>query len=495
MPPEAYVLTAKPRSVTIAAGSRSGFDYGMTTLRQLFGKARIANAVTIVDGPMYRWRGLHLDVSRHFFPVRVLERYIDLAAHYKLNIFHWHLTDNQAWRLEIKRYPNLTSSASCARACEFYSQDDVRHLVRYALERNVTIVPEVEMPAHAGAALRAYPQLACGGGDVMCARRTSLSFVKDVLEEVLALFPSDYVHVGGDEAPRDALRYFMPRVEAFLRSHGRTMVAWDDVLGSGVSAGTVITAWNGDRRAVAAIRQGHNVIMVPDGPLYFDAYQGASFQEPVATSHMATLEQVYSYDPTPDGLNAAQRARILGVEGAVWTEKIRSTKHLFEMVLPRALALSEIAWTRPERKSWPDFLSRLPRQLSWLREHGYPFRLPSPSIAVAARMVRFISLRGNTASALALTDAGEVNVSIADVAPDVKIRYTLDGSAPTGGSLLYTSPLRLKLVSAQPRSLIAAAFDDAGTRSETSAVIIRKLSPLSMRQQRGSRSWASLVSP
>jgi len=398
--------------------------------------------------------------------------------------------------LQIERYPRLTGHVSCREsACEFYTQADVRRIVRYAKNRNVEVVPEIEMPAHATAALRAYPELSCGATNVVCPREASVEFLENVLAEVRQLFPSPYIHVGGDEAPASASRYVMPRIEAFLRAHGRTMVGWDDILGSGISAKTVIMAWNGDRRAIAAISAGHDVVMVPDGPLYFDAYQGARSQEPLAAPHVATLEQVYSYDPTPDGLNSGQRAHILGAEAAVWTEKIGSPRRLFAMALPRAIALSEIAWTAPARKSWPSFLSRLPSQLAWLRENGYSFRPPSPMIDVVGSRVRFHSIPGNVAGAIALTDGRAVLVRLSEVLKGPKIRYTLDGTTPTALSARYSSPLNLRLGASESQTITAAAFDERGEVSESSTVIVKRLAVSAFNQTSGSRAWGSLVSP
>ncbi|MBV9148525.1 MAG: family 20 glycosylhydrolase, partial [Candidatus Eremiobacteraeota bacterium] len=395
----------------------------------------------------------------------------------------------------IKRYPALTSGVSCRdNACEFYTQADVRRIVRFAKSRNITVVPEIEMPAHATAALRAYPQLGCGSAGVICPRESAVAFLENVLVEVMRLFPSRYIHVGGDEAPVSTERYLMPRIEAFLHAHGRAMVGWDDILGSGVSRKAVIMAWNGERRAIAAISAGHDVVMVPDGPLYFDAYQGARSQEPPATQHMATLEEVYSYDPTPDGLSGEQRSHILGAEAALWTEKIASPNRLFAMALPRAIALSEIAWTPPAQKSWRSFLSRLPAQLAWLRANGYSFRTPSPMIDVIGRRMRFQSMPGNVSGAIALTDQSAATVRLNEPLKGVEIRYTLDGTAPTARSALYGSPLNLRLDRGS-QTVTAAAFDARGEVSESSSVVVKRLAPSAFKRTNGSRAWGSIVSP
>ncbi|MBV8689199.1 MAG: family 20 glycosylhydrolase [Candidatus Eremiobacteraeota bacterium] len=493
MPPSAYTLAVGSHGATIRASSRAGFAYGLTTLRQI-ASAPPLTAVQVVDRPAFRWRGLHLDVSRHFFAPAVIRRYIDLAARYKLNIFHWHLTDDQAWRLQIERYPRLTLACSVP-PCGFYTQRDVRAIVQYAQSRNVTIVPEIEMPAHASAAIRAYPELACGRRDALCPREATIGFLENVLAEVAALFPSPYIHIGGDEAPPAVNRYVLPRIEAVLRSRGRRAVVWDDALESGISHAAIVAAWNGDRRAIVALDSGYDVVMVPDGPLYFNAYQGAAFQEPPAAPHLATLEQVYSYDPTPDGLNARESSHIVGVEAAVWTEKIASPERLFETVLPRTLALSEIAWTTPSRKSWGGFLTRLPAQLAWLQANGYRFRLPAPIIRVSGSRLRFHSIARNAAGALALTDSNSVIVAIDEPMRSVSLRYTLDGSVPTAKSNLYTAPLPLSLDRSTTRTLTAAAFENNGRKSEASEVIVKRIAPSELNREIGSRSWASLVSP
>nr|MDQ6933489.1 beta-N-acetylhexosaminidase [Candidatus Eremiobacteraeota bacterium] len=359
---EGYALHITPRGITMVANAGAGLFYALQTLEQMT-HARSPHtldtpAATIEDWPAYRWRGVHLDVSRHFYTVPIVKRYIDVAAHYKLNTFHWHLTDDQGWRIEIKRYPRLTAIGSCRagtevgrdpsatdgkRYCGFYTQSQIRDVVTYAKRRNITVVPEIEVPGHSAAALASYPELACkpgpyrvrqiwgtGESDVYCPSERTFAFLKNVLSEVMSMFPSPYVHVGGDEVATEAWHnvplvrtlmqrerlsdyaavqaYMMRRMERFLRQRGRRLVGWDEILDGGVSSDATIMSWRGEKPGIRAVRRGNDAVMTPDGPLYFDAYQGDRLQEPRAIGNMSTLEQVYDYDPTPDAVTAAEAA-------------------------------------------------------------------------------------------------------------------------------------------------------------------------------------------
>ncbi|MBV8655481.1 MAG: beta-N-acetylhexosaminidase, partial [Candidatus Eremiobacteraeota bacterium] len=396
---EGYRLHVDATGIAIAANAPAGVFYGLQTLDQLlpapFSRAELPG-IDIVDWPRYAWRGVHLDVSRHFFPVSVVERFIDVAAHYKLNVFHWHLTDDQGWRIAIARYPRLTTVGGCRdgteqegdateidgkRYCGFYTQAQIRSVVAYARDRFVTIVPEIEMPGHSQAAIAAYPRLSCDDGRygvretwgvsdvVYCPTAYTFDFLENVLREVIALFPGTFVHIGGDEVPkaawqrspavRDLMRrehiatyegvqgYFDRRIEHFLHVHGRRAIGWDDILQGGVSTRAAIMSWHGDSGAIAAAHRGNDAVVTPDGPLYFDAYQGDPNDEPQAIGSLSTPEMVYEYEPTPSALNAEQARHVIGVQGNVWSEFIGTRDYLDYMLLPRMVALSEIAWRDP----------------------------------------------------------------------------------------------------------------------------------------------------
>ncbi len=547
---EGYAVRVVPTSITIRANTGAGLFYGLQTLEQLTqvrsAKELRTQAATIEDWPAYRWRGIHLDVSRHFYSVPIIKRYIDVAAHYKLNTFHWHLTDDQGWRIQIQRYPKLTQIGSCRagtevgrnpadidgkRYCGFYTQSGIRDVVAYAKRRNVTIVPEIEVPGHSSAALASYPDLACKPGpyhvreiwgtgetDVYCPSERTFTFLENVLSEVIELFPSAYVHVGGDEVATQAWQnvplvrslmqreqlhtyagvqaYMMRRVERYLRSRGRRMVGWDEILDGGVSRDATIMSWRGDKPGVRAVRQGNDAVMTPDGPLYFDAYQGDRSQEPRAIGNMSTLEQVYDYDPTPDGVTAPQAGHILGAQANLWTEYIDTPDYLFYMLLPRELALAEISWVPREGKNWDSFVARLPEQFAWLEAQRYPFRIPNPSFTVSGGTMNFASVQGNVQSVDAETDAQKVTVVLSAPLKDAVIRFTTDGSEPTASAQEYRGELTLSLGSGQRTDLQAVTFLPDGRKSTISECIIRRVSLAAVKSRRhASRTWAALVSP
>jgi len=437
---EAYALVSDGGGVRITARGHAGLFYGVQTLRQLLRAAPpdgwTVPAVRIADRPRFAWRGLHLDVARHFFPVAVVERYIDLMARYKLNAFHWHLTDDQGWRIAIKRYPRLTSVGGFRKETMvaknfdpyvgdgvpyggFYTQDQIREVVRYAAERYVTVVPEIEMPGHALAALAAYPELACTKGpfevgthwgvfeDVLCPKERTFTFLANVLTEVMALFPGRYIHVGGDEVPQtrwhqsalaqavmrrerlaneDELQsYFMRRIEKFLAAHGRRLVGWDEILQGGLPPEATVMSWRGTVGGIAAARAGHDVVMTPGEYLYFDHYQGDSTTEPLAWGGFVPLEKVYQYEPVPDSLTPEQARHVIGLQGNMWTEYVPDARELDYMVYPRALALAEVAWSPKDERDWTSFQARLPAALTALGRAGVHYRPPDGAGASGAR--------------------------------------------------------------------------------------------------------------
>lgn len=437
--PEGYRLSVRPGGVRLAAPAPAGLFYGLQTLRQLLPPELEARrrsrsetepripAVEIRDAPRFSWRGLHLDVARHFFPAPFLERCLDLMALFKLNRFHWHLTDDQGWRLEIGGHPRLTEVGAWRRETAvgkrldpyvgdgtphggFYTREEARELVAYAGERFITVVPEVEMPGHAQAALAAYPELACTPGPfepattwgpsaaLFCPTEPTFRFLEEVLEEVTELFPGPWVHLGGDEVPtarweeseaaRGVVRreglggaaelrgYFLRRVAAFLRSRDRRAVVWDDALESGLPSEAVVMAWRGVERGAAAARRGHEVVMTPADRLYFDRYQGERAMEPLAFGGHTPLEAVYGFEPVPQGLEPEAAARILGPQACLWTEYMKTPARVEYMAFPRLLALAELAWSPAELRDREAFARRLPAGLARLEALGVRFRRP-----------------------------------------------------------------------------------------------------------------------
>ncbi len=505
---EGYRLTVDSTGVTIVARTEAGAFYARQTLRQLTnGDGAVPRAV-IEDAPRFRWRGMHLDVGRHLYPVEFIKRYIDLLARYKLNTFHWHLTDDQGWRLEIKAYPRLTEVGSCRKEtvvarnfdpyigdgipyCGFYTQEQVREVVRYAAERHITVVPEIEMPGHAVAALAAYPELGCGPGpyevwtlwgvnpDIFCPSEKTFAFLETVLTEVMTLFPSTFIHVGGDEAPKDVWKksplaqgimrrerlrneaqlqsWFMHRIDRFLTKHGRRMVGWDEILEGGLAPGATVMSWRGTDGGIAAARAGHDVVMTPTSHLYLDYYQGERRYEPLAGGGMVTLERVYSYDPVPPVLTAAQAKHILGAQGNVWTEYMKDASHVEYMVLPRMLAVAEVTWSPREARNWNSFTARLPGELASLDALGVNYRVPT--------------VTGLEQDRLLLADT--VRVTLGAPIGGATIRYTLDGTDPTISSPAYTAPLPLRLTDSGT-VVTARAFREGGRSSPPRSARFRR---------------------
>jgi hexosaminidase len=438
--PEGYRLEVKPDFVEVAAPTEAGVFYGIQTLRQLFPasiyrKAPVANevwaapCVSIEDQPRFSWRGAHLDVGRHFMPKEFVLKFIDLLAMHKLNVLHWHLTDDQGWRIEIKKYPKLTQIGSYRKDTMltyspptyegkphsgFYTQDDVREVVAYAAKRFVTVVPEIEMPGHSSAAISAYPQLGNTGrqrdvptswgviNDVFNAEDSTILFLQDVLTEVMALFPSRYIHVGGDEVPKtqwhaspaaqakiaalglkdehELQSWFIHQMDAFLSAHGRRLIGWDEILEGGLAPGAAVMSWRGEDGGIAAARAGHDVVMAPSGWTYLDHYQSKDKEhEPHAIGGYLPLERVYSYEPIPSALTAQEATHVLGSQGQLWTEYIGSPKAVEYMAFPRLSALSEVVWSPKEARNFLDFKTRLSSDLDRLKVLDVNFRQPKDS--------------------------------------------------------------------------------------------------------------------
>ena len=501
---ESYRLDVTRSGIAITAPRPAGLFYGVQTLRALLEAERPRTAtgtttnstslrgVHIVDAPRFSYRGLHLDVGRHFAPVSFVKRYIDLMSRYKFNTFHWHLTEDQGWRIEIKKYPLLTQVGGCRketqlgrnralgdsiRYCGSYTQDEIRDVVAYAKTRYVTVIPEIEMPGHSLAALTAYPQLGCGPGpyqvrttwgvdeNIFCPKEETFAFLEDVLTEVMALFPSTYIHVGGDEAPktvwqqspiaqavikRENLKdehelqsYFIRRMEKFLNAHGRQLIGWDEILEGGLAPKATVMSWRGINGGIAAARENHDVVMTPTSHTYFDYKQGDGRFEPTNVGSYLPIEKVYSFDPAvPDSLTPEQAKHVIGTQGQLWTEYMNNTGQVEYMAYPRALALSEVAWSPKSARDFESFRKRLLPRLLGLDRLGVNYRFPSADNG----------LEQNRAVA-----GDSVVVELKSPVPEAEIRYTLDGSEPSPTSARYTAPLHLT-IPADGISVLARTF-------------------------------------
>lgn len=428
---ESYLLRVGTKKIEIEGADAAGTFYAAQSLLQLVYKSvnednNKISAVTIKDTPSFKWRGMHLDVSRHFFPVEFVKKTIDMLAMYKINTFHWHLTDDQGWRIEIKRYPKLTEIGGWRdetmvghytetdqkfdgqRYGGFYTQEQIKEVVRYAQSRYVTIVPEIEMPGHAVAALSAYPEYSCTGGpfktytkwgisdDVFCAGKdATFTFLQNILDEVIPLFPGAYIHVGGDECPKirwqacadcqkrmkdnnlkdetELQSYFVKRMEQYIVSKGKKMIGWDEILEGGLPAEAAVMSWRGTEGGIEAAKAGHDVVMTPGAYCYFDKYQGAENKEPLTIGGFLPLDSVYAYNPVPQVL-MSERKHILGAQANVWAEYMPTEKHVEYMVYPRILAMAEVLWTPDNIHDYSSFLQRLKFQLSKFDKLGVNYR-------------------------------------------------------------------------------------------------------------------------
>lgn len=479
---EGYALSVGPRGAFALANTHAGLFYAAQTYAQLTKRAG-AHAVEIRDWPAYRWRGVHLDVARHFFDVATVERYIDVASRYKLNIFHWHLTDDQAWRLPVPAYPGLTLRGYT------YTDAEIRDVVRYAARRYVTVVPEIESAAHAEAALAAYPQLGCGSSAVFCESPSTFHFLADVWRHAFTLFPGEYMHVGGDEVPPEfSDASLVAHLQPLARAHGRRITGWSEILNPQLPKSAIVMAWDSMRRAGEAAARGNQTV-VTGWPLYFDAAQGDPAQEPRATVHVSTLAEVYAWDVMPSGLAQSAKANVLGGEAALWTERIRTPAHLFYMLLPRELALAEMLWTPRTEKNWTRFVQQLPAQFDWLAERGYSFRIPNTAIYVDG--ARYTQVAGNVQTLNAWTTSARANLAF--FAPvNGEIRYTLDGSVPTATSDRYVHTLAVSLAHAVDVRAVAYFRGRHGAVTECR---IRHVAAASLPRTGYARSWDALVSP
>ncbi len=482
---EGYSLTVNENGI-ILKGMPPGLFYAVQTLFQLMPPEIYAlqptmdidwriPAVKINDKPRFKWRGMHLDAARHFFSVSFIKKYLDYIAMHKMNHFHWHLTDDQGWRIEIKKYPELTRIGAWRKGTTiaelnkpdvldgkryggFYTQDEIREVVKYAQQRFITVIPEIEMPGHSQAALAAYPQLSCSGGpfevktnwgineDLYCAGNDSVfTFLQNVLSEVMELFPSEYIHIGGDEAPKirwkacpkcqariknehlkneeELQSYFINRVAEFVNSRGRKVIGWDEILQEGLTSDAAIMSWRGDAGGIQAANKGHYAVMSPAAYCYFDLYQDDPQYEPRAMEGMVTLEKTYSYNVLPPSIPEDKQKFILGVQGNLWTEFIKTPRQAEYMLFPRMCALAKAAWSAKEKRDLQGFLSRLEKQFERFDLMNINYRWP--------RM-------GGVKESNVFID--KFKVDLKSKRKNVEIRYTTDGSLPSKKSLLYKKP-------------------------------------------------------
>lgn len=484
LPDEAYHLNVTPAKVVIEYGTGAGAFYGLQTLLQLlpteiFARERQGVKWTVPccdidDAPRFAYRGMHLDVCLHFFDVDFLKRYIDLMALHKVNRFHWHLTEDQGWRLEIKRYPLLTEKGQWRKETVvgslssgiydgqpyggYYTQEQVRELVKYAAERYVTIIPEIEMPGHALAAIACYPELSCGLEDsyetatkwgvfkqVYCPKEETFKFLENVMDEVFELFPSKLVHIGGDECPKASWKacehcqklikqlglkdefelqsWFIQRMERYINEKGHEIIGWDEILQGGLAPNAKVMSWLGEEGGIKAAQQHHEVVMAPYPKYYLDYWQADPESEPLAMGGPTLLKTMYDYDPVPAVLTPEEQAYIIGVEGCVWTEYMPTPARVEYMAYPRMCAIAESGWTKAD-KDWTGFARRL--------EHHFA-RLDALEVgSCKAFFDPYIELHPDTAYDKVVTMTVD--------APDAEIRYTLDGSVPTAQSERYGQP-------------------------------------------------------
>ena len=491
---EGYELEVTAVEIILKSPASAGVFYGIQTLLQLLpaeifsegyysGKIDwVIPCVKIKDTPRYGYRGMHLDVSRHFFPAEFIKRYIDLIAMHKMNVFHWHLTDDNGWRIEMKKYPKLheISAWRVDREHEnwrrwtpvkegekttyggYYTQEEIKEIIEYAKKRFITVIPEIEMPGHTSEVFAAYPEFACTEGpfhvkpggywpitDIFCAgKEETFEFLENVLTEIIGLFPSEYIHIGGDEANKarwkecplcqqrikdeglkdenELQSYFIKRIEKFLLSKGKKLIGWDEILEGGLAPEATVMSWRGMQGGIEAAKQGHDVIMTPTSHCYFDYYQADPEFEPEAIGGFLTLKKVYSLEPTPPELSKNKQKYILGAQGNVWSEYIKTPEHAEYMSVPRMCALAEVAWTKKELKDWTDFQYRLKPHLKRLEKMDVNHSKGSFRVTIVPKMDK------KKSRALVVLETEQLNP---------EIYYTVDGSEPSENAILYKKPI------------------------------------------------------
>ncbi|MFJ1474514.1 family 20 glycosylhydrolase [Capnocytophaga cynodegmi] len=486
---ESYQLTVNEKDIIIKGASEAGVFYGIQTLRKAIPVKKVQEIeidfISISDAPRFGYRGAHLDVARHFFPLDSIKIFVDMIALHNMNTFHWHLTDDQGWRVESKKYPELTQIGSKRKETVigrnsgkydgkpyegFYTQEELKEIVAYAKERHITVIPEIDLPGHMQAVLATYPELGCTGGpyevwtqwgvsdDVLCAGNQKVyEFIEDILNEVADIFPSEYIHIGGDESPKvrwekcpkcqlkikelgikkddkhTAEEYLQSHVISFaervLAKRGRKIIGWDEILEGGIAPNATVMSWRGIEGGTFAAQTGHDAIMTPMSFLYFDYYQSKDTEnEPLAIGGYVPVERAYSFEPIPDALTPEQRKHILGVQANIWTEYIKTFKQVQYMALPRYAALAEVQWTQPEKKNYPDFLQRVVSLIKIYELYGYNYA------------THIFDLKADITS---LEKEGAIEVAFATV-DDAAIYYTLDGSEPSEKSEKYAEPIKIR---------------------------------------------------
>lgn len=513
-----YSLKIEANGITIG-GTASGRFYAVQSLRQLIdappGNGIELPAVSIDDAPRFAYRGMHLDVSRHFMPIEFVKKYIDLMSQYKFNTFHWHLTDDQGWRIEIKKYPKLTEIGSkrpetmVARNFSpyvgdgipvegFYTQAQIKDVLAYAKAQHITVIPEIELPGHASAAIAAYPELGCKADfkykvqttwgifkEVFCPTDTTFKFLEDVLDETIKLFPdSPYIHIGGDEVLKDHWKespfvqelmkrenlkdehevqsYFIRRIEKFINSKGKKIIGWDEILEGGVAPNATIMSWRGEKGGIEAANAHHDVIMTPNTYVYFDYGQGDPAYEPLNIGSYVPLDKVYGWNPVPKELSADEVKYILGGQANIWTEYLKGPANVEYMAFPRMLALAEVLWTNPSEKNYADFRLRLGASLARLEAQNVNFRIPEPE-------------------GLKNTIVGSDGKAVLDIRPLVanyKIYYTLDGSTPDENSKLYTGPVEFTVGKDEIKTVKTIVVIPSGRKSSIYAATYIDRQPL-----------------
>lgn len=517
--PEGYKLTSSKKEVIITGATEAGIFYGMQTLRKAIpalsnGADVKLPSVEVVDFPRFKYRGVHLDVGRHTFPVDSIKQFIDILALSNINNFHWHLTEDQGWRIEIKKYPKLAEISSQRKETVigrnsgeydgkpyggYFTQDEIREVVAYASERFVNVIPEIDLPGHMQAALAAYPAMGCTGGpyevvtsfgvfdEVLCAgNEEAMTFVEDVLSEVIELFPSQYIHIGGDECPKtrwkscpkcqarikaeglksdkahsaeDRLQsYVITRMEKFVNAKGRRIIGWDEILEGGLAPDATLMVWRGIEHGVEGAKQQHDVIMTPGSYLYFDHYQSLDEAEPLAIGGYNSLERVYSYEPIPAGLTAEEAKFVIGTQANIWTEYMPTYAQVEYMLVPRVAALSEVQWTMPEKKNYDAFLPRLFRMINLYKQEGFNY----------AKHVFDV-----TAVYTPNPETGKLDITLSTLGNDGTIYYTLDGSDPTAAATVYEGPVSV----GEACTFKAVVIRPAGnSRILTEKIVLNKVS-------------------
>lgn len=476
---EGYQLNVSVNEISIKAKTTKGAFYGVQSLIQLFPAHTNPDhpigiqAISIKDAPRFKYRGMHLDVGRHFYSVDFIKKYIDLISQLKMNTFHWHLTEDQGWRIEIKKYPKLQEVAAYRKETlighysdqphqfdgkkygGYYTQDQIRDIVAYATDRQVTVIPEIEMPGHSQAAIAAYPSLGCTGApvevatkwgvfeEVYCPKESTFAFLEDVIDEVISLFPGKYIHIGGDEAPKTRWKqcthcqqlikkeglkdehelqsYFIARMEKYINTKGKQIIGWDEILEGGLAPNATVMSWRGTKGAVEAAKEGHDVILTPGSHCYFDHYQSDNENEPVAIGGFLPLEKVYSFNPIPKELTQEESKYVLGAQGNVWTEYMPNEKKVEYMAFPRVVALSEVVWSAPKNKNYENFIQRLEQ---------YQKRLDLLKVNYANHIYEVKGELINT--------NGTLTYELKTTSKTYPIYYSTDGSEP---NKKYTAPI------------------------------------------------------